>query len=53
MKLIFLYSFSENTQISNFMKNSPVGAELFHTEDGRKDRKDEINIRFSKFCKRV
>jgi len=29
--------FSKNTQISNFMKIRPVGAELFHA-DGRKDR---------------
>jgi hypothetical protein len=28
--------FSKNTQISNFMKMRPVGAELFHA-DGRTD----------------
>jgi len=32
------------------MKISPVGADLFHA-DGRTDRHDEANSRFSKFCK--
>jgi len=32
----FLYRFSKNLQISNFMKIRPVGAELFHA-DGRTD----------------
>jgi hypothetical protein len=31
-QFIFLDSFSKNTQISNFMKIRPVGAELFHVE---------------------
>ena len=53
MTVIFLDSFSKNTQISNFMKICPVEAELFRTEDGRKDRHDETNIRFSKFCYRA
>jgi hypothetical protein len=52
MKLNFLDSVSKNTQISNFMKTCPVGVGLFHTEDGRKARHDETNIRFSKFCER-
>jgi hypothetical protein len=30
----FLHRFSQNTEISNFMKIRPVGAELFH-ENGR------------------
>jgi hypothetical protein len=30
----FLGSFSKNTQISNFMKICPVGAELFHADGG-------------------
>jgi len=30
--------FSKNSQISNFMKTRPVGAELFHA-DGRTDRR--------------
>ena len=34
------------------MKIGPVGAELF-PEDGRTDRHDEANNRFSKFCERV
>jgi len=30
--LNFLNSFSKNTQISNFIKICPVGAELFHAD---------------------
>ena len=33
---IFLHRFSNNTQLSNFMKIRPVGAELYHAE-GRTD----------------
>jgi len=40
--------FFSNTQISNFMKIRPVGAELFHA-----DRHDEANIRFLQFCERA
>ena len=36
-------------EVSNFMKNRPVEAELFHA-DGRVDRHDEVNSRFSQFC---
>jgi hypothetical protein len=36
MKLEVLDIFSKNTQISNFMKIRPVGAELFHA-NGRTD----------------
>jgi hypothetical protein len=43
-----LHRFSENIQISNFMKIRPVGAELFHT-DGRTDTQDEANSTFSQF----
>ena len=54
MKL-FLDKFSKNTQISNFMKISPVGAELFHADrragDGRTH--DEANSRFSQLRKRA
>jgi hypothetical protein len=32
MKVEFSVNFSKNSQISNFMKISPVGAELFHTD---------------------
>jgi hypothetical protein len=48
--------FSKNTQILNFMKIRPVGAELFHANgqtDGRTDRHDEANSRFSQFCERA
>jgi hypothetical protein len=36
--------FSQNTQISAFMKIRPMGAKVFH-----EDRLDEVNGRFSKF----
>jgi len=38
------------------MKISPEGAELFHAErrmDGRTDRHDEANSRFSQFFERA
>jgi len=34
------------------MKIRPVGYELFHA-DGRTDRHDETNSRFSQFCERA
>ena len=34
------------------MKIRLVGAEMIHAE-GRTDRRDEVNIRFSQFCKRA
>ena len=34
------------------MKINPVGAELFNA-DGRVDRLDDANSRFSQFCERV
>jgi len=44
--------FSNNNQISNFMKIRPVGVESFHA-NGRTDGHDEANSRFSQFCKRT
>jgi hypothetical protein len=44
---------SKNTQISNFMKIHPVGAESFHAEgrtDGQTHRRAEAN-RSLQFCK--
>jgi hypothetical protein len=38
----------KTTQISNFMKIRPVGAELFHAE--KTDRHDEANSLFLQFC---
>jgi len=37
------------TQISNFVKIRPMGAELFYA-DGQTDRPDEADSRFSQFC---
>jgi hypothetical protein len=34
--------------MSNFINIRPVGVELFH-EDGRRDRHDEANSRFSQY----
>jgi len=48
MKLELLDRFSKNTQISNFMKVLPVEGELFPA-DGRTDRREQANSRFSKF----
>jgi hypothetical protein len=47
---IFLTGFSKNTQIPNFIKIRPVGAELFHA-NGRTDKCDKANGRFSQLCK--
>ena len=49
LNINFLYRFSKNIQISNFMKSCPVGAELFHA-GRRTDRHDDDKSRFSKFC---
>jgi hypothetical protein len=46
--LYFPHIFAK-TQISNFLKIFPVGAKLFYA-DGRADRHDEANSRFSQFC---
>ena len=51
IKLKFSFLFSNNIQISNFMKIFPVGVELFQA--GRTDTHDEANSRFSQFCKRA
>jgi len=49
---IFSAVLTKNTQISNFTKIPPVGAELFHTDrqtDGRKDGHEEANSIFRSF----
>ena len=47
----FSSDFLKNTQISNFTKIGPVGAELFHA-DGQTYRRDEDNSRlFANFTK--
>jgi hypothetical protein len=46
----------KNTQICNLMKIRPVGAESFDVNewtDGRTDRHNEVNSRFSQFCERA
>jgi len=50
--LIFSTYFRKNKQISHFMKNDPVGAELFHA-NGRTDRHDEAYSRSSQFYERA
>jgi hypothetical protein len=42
--------FSKNKEILNFMKIRPMGAEFFHA-DGRMDRQEEADSRFSKIYK--
>ena len=54
MKLDFpgQFFFSKNTQISNFMKNPPEGAELFHAKrrtDGWTDIKN-LTVAFRNFA---
>jgi len=56
MDLYFPRQIFKNTQISNFTKIRPVGAELFHADgqtDGRMDRRtdrhDKTSSRFSQF----
>jgi hypothetical protein len=51
MKLEFIDSFSKNTQISDFLKILPVGAELFHAE--RFGGHDEANNPYSQFYERA
>jgi len=46
--------FEKNTQISNFIKIRPVGAEFFHADgrtDGQTYRHGEDNNHFSQFYK--
>ena len=44
--------FEKKSKISCFIKIRPVRAEVFHA-DGRADRYDEANGRFSQFCERA
>jgi hypothetical protein len=41
----FLDGLTNNTEISNFIKIRPVGAELVHAS-GRSDKRDEFKSRF-------
>ena len=53
MKLEFAGQiFEKSTQISNFIKIPPVGAELLHA-NRRTDRPDEANSSFSGYCERA
>ena len=48
--------FSKHTQISDYIKIRPVGAEFFHAKgrtDRQTDRQDEANIRSSQVCERA
>jgi hypothetical protein len=48
-QLNFLGRFRKNTEILNLLEISPVVSELFRV-NGRTDRYDEDNNRFSQFC---
>jgi hypothetical protein len=48
INLYFLDKFSQSTQLWNFMKFRPMGAELFHA-----DGYDKANSLFSKLCGQV
>jgi hypothetical protein len=49
--LKFLDIFSKNTQISNFMKICPLGAEPLHADgETETDRRDEASSHYSQFC---
>ena len=50
-KGIFSTGFSKNTEIANFTKIRPVGAELFRADE-QTDRLDEANTRFWQVCER-
>jgi hypothetical protein len=52
MKQNFLDRVSKNTPTSNFIKIRPVKAELSHA-DGRTDRYDKANRRFSQYCEKA
>ena len=47
-RLSYRAHLSKNTPISNFIKISPVGTELFHS-NGQTDRHDDADSRFSQF----
>ena len=49
---IFSTAFRKIIKIPNFKKIRPVEAELYHA-NGRTDRQDENNSRFSLFCELV
>jgi hypothetical protein len=50
--LNFLNTFSKKSLMSNFIKISPIVAELFHV-DKPTDRHDEANSRISQFHERA
>jgi hypothetical protein len=49
MKLEFCWQVFEKYSPSNSTEHPPVGADLFHA-DGKTDRHDDANNRFSQFC---
>ena len=52
LHIIEMHGTGVKTQISNFMKIRPVGAELFHA-DGRTDRQTDmtkLTVAFTQFC---
>jgi hypothetical protein len=52
VKFDFLYTFSKNIQISNFMKIGSLGVGFSHV-DGWTNRRHKANSRLSEFCERA
>jgi len=52
MKLGFLDGFLKRNRMSNFKKIRSVETKPFHA-NGRADRHDEANSRFSQYCERA
>jgi hypothetical protein len=52
IKINFLDRFWKSTEMSNFMRIRPLGAELFHA-DGQTDKSEKAKSRFSQYCARA
>ena len=50
---IFYLQKKKKLKYQIFIKINPVGTELFMGTNGRTDRHDGVNSRFSKFCERA
>jgi hypothetical protein len=49
---LFGQIFKKKSPVSNFIKIRPVGAELFHADRRKDERRDmtKLNTRLSQFC---